>query len=132
MDDDRDYLLHVFKRLLEYQKSSGISREDEVIGRAMEIIEENYLADDFSLDNIADALGVSYTYLSKLFKKSIGEGFVEYITRRRIEYSIELLKDQSLSIDRIAEMVGYMHTPTYIRNFKKIKGVSPGKYRNVL
>lgn len=132
LDDDRDYLLQVFKRLLEYQKSSGISRDDEVIGRAMEIIEENYLADDFSLDNIADALGVSYTYLSKLFKKSIGEGFVEYITRRRIEYSIELLKDQSLSIDRIAGMVGYMHTPTYIRNFKKIKGVSPGKYRNLL
>ncbi|MBQ8639981.1 MAG: helix-turn-helix domain-containing protein [Lachnospiraceae bacterium] len=62
----------------------------------------------------------------------MGDGFVEYLTKKRIDYSVELLKDESLSVDAIAGMVGYINTPTFIRDFKKIKGVPPGKYRGLL
>ena len=97
----------------------------------MEIIEKHY-REDLSLEMISDTLGLPYSSMSKLFKKKVGEGFVEYITRIRIEDSIELLKDESLSIDAISRSVGYANTPTFIRNFKKIKGVSPGKYRSLM
>lgn len=92
-------------------------------------LEEKYM-EDISQEMIAEKLGVSASAVSKLFKRKTGEGFVEYLTRKRIEASIPLMQDHTLSIEQISTRVGYLNTPTYIRNFKKIKGVSPGKYRS--
>lgn len=124
-------ILQIYQELLRCQKEIQGSREEEILGKIMEMIEEHY-REDLSLEMISDTLDLSYSSVSKLFKKQVGEGFVEYITRIRIEDSVELLKDKSMSVDAISRSVGYANTPTFIRNFKKIKGVSPGKYRSLM
>lgn len=131
LEDYQKDILQIYQELLRYQRDLQGSKEEEILMEIMEIIEKHY-REDLSLEMISDTLGLPYSSMSKLFKKKVGEGFVEYITRIRIEDSIELLKDESLSIDAISRSVGYANTPTFIRNFKKIKGVSPGKYRSLM
>ena len=67
-------------------------------------------------------------YMSNLFKKSEGLSILEYITKTRIEASLELLKD-NITIAKIAEEVGFNNTNTYIRQFSKLMGCSPTQYK---
>ena len=93
-----------------------------------EFIERNYMK-DISLLDLSEHLGVSLQYASNLHKKVKGENFNHYLNSYRIEKSIEILKkDDSVKIKDLAAMVGYINTNTFINNFKKIKGTSPGKY----
>lgn len=131
IDESRAYILHIYDRIREYRVENGFSRDEDGIQRVLELIEQRY-QEDISLELIADELEMSYSYLSKLFRKQMGEGFVEYLTRKRIEASLALLRNEDLSIEVISGMVGYTNTPTYIRNFKKVMGVPPGKYRSLL
>ncbi|MNR36086.1 HTH-type transcriptional regulator YesS [compost metagenome] len=90
-------------------------------------MEENYHF-DLSLDQCAQICGLSPQYLSKLFKKKKDVSFIEYLTKVRIEKSIELLRTTDLSVSDVAERVGYQ-MKNFIRVFKKHMGVTPGQFR---
>ena len=60
----------------------------------------------------------------------MGIGIVEYIHRIRVDAAKELLLDESLTIDVVAEKVGFSNRWVLTRVFKKIVGVTPGAYRS--
>ncbi len=100
----------------------------EIVNRAKRYIHE-HLPDDLSVTGIASFLYVTPNYLSRLFKKTTGEGCNEYIVRKRIEKAKLLLETTQLQTFRIAEMVGYNDTNYFSLAVKKSTGVSPKKYR---
>ena len=59
-----------------------------------------------------------------------GEGLLDYINNVRINHSLALFADSSLSVEDISAMVGYSTSKTFIRTFKKIMGITPAKYRD--
>ncbi|MNT89967.1 HTH-type transcriptional regulator YesS [compost metagenome] len=69
--------------------------------------------------------------LSTLFKEEFGEKFVVYLCQVRMEHAKGLLRGTSLSVQEIAEKVGYLHQMSFIRAFKKLIGTTPGDYRKV-
>jgi len=125
----KDYLLKILKECEE----TLVPKEKGSIGfitaeKIDAFIEINY-SEDISLLDLSEDLGVSLQYASNLHKKVKGENFNQYLNRYRIEKSVEILKnDDSVKIKDLALMVGYINTNTFINNFKKIKGTSPGKY----
>ncbi|MCL6456470.1 MAG: helix-turn-helix domain-containing protein [Gorillibacterium sp.] len=92
-------------------------------------IEREYANADLSLNHLCDVFGLNGKYLSRLFKEDFGEKLVDYMVRVRIEESIKLLEETSLSLQQIANEVGYIHDISYIRAFKKVIGTTPGDYR---
>lgn len=87
-----------------------------------------HLADDLSLEVIADAANANPSYLSRVFKKECNETLTEYITRMRIEKAKELLLSDKL-IYMVAESTGF-HDPAYFSTtFKKHTGMSPKEFR---
>jgi two-component system response regulator YesN len=92
-------------------------------------IELNYANGDLSLNHLCDVFGLNGKYLSKLFKETFGEKLVDYMVGVRIDNSKKLLRETSLSLQQIANAVGYFHDISYIRVFKKIVGTTPGEYR---
>lgn len=92
-------------------------------------IEREYANPDLSLQLLCDEFGLNGKYVSRLFKESFGEKLVDYVMRVRIENSQRLLEQTSLSMQQIADAVGYTHDISYIRAFKKIVGTTPGDYR---
>lgn len=101
------------------------------ISQIISELQEHY-TDNITLSSFSEDYGISVSHLSKLLKEEMGISFSEYITSRRIQKAKELLKDETLSIDAIAEMVGYNDYFYFIKVFKKHTGISPSKYRKNL
>lgn len=81
------------------------------------------------LTTIADHLHVNPSYLSHLFKREMGIGLTQYITRIRMEQAQHLLKETDWKIARIAQSVG-LSDPRYFNTvFKRHTGVTPAAYR---
>lgn len=85
--------------------------------------------EDLSLEQIAEAEGMSPFYLSRLFKEETGVNYIDFLTACRMEKARVLMADPAKSLKQIAFEVGY-HDPNYFsRVFKKVTGHSPRDYR---
>ncbi|GAA3400081.1 helix-turn-helix domain-containing protein [Paenibacillus hodogayensis] len=99
----------------------------ELIRQVKAYIEQHYHDPDISLVHIADRFGIKY--VSQFFKDEIGEKFSDYLTRVRIEKAQALLQETQDSVQQVAARVGYAHSFSFIRMFKRIVGTTPGDYR---
>lgn len=105
-------------------------RNHEMVLKAKAWIDEQYGDCDFSLNSLSDRLGVNPRYLSKLFKEQIGEKFIDYLIRIRMEKAKRLLLETNDSVQDVGEQVGYTHVISFHRAFKKLYDLSPGDYRH--
>lgn len=92
-------------------------------------IEAHYANPDLSLNHLSDKFDVNAKYISQLFKNECGEKFVDYLAQVRINHARKLLIDTGEPVQTIAEKVGYTHSFSFIRVFKKTVGLTPGDYR---
>ncbi|MNU01785.1 HTH-type transcriptional activator Btr [compost metagenome] len=72
---------------------------------------------------------LSKNYFANLFKKEMGESFLEYLTRIRIEKAKALLASELKTAD-ISHLVGIPDPKYFSKVFKKITGCSPAEYRS--
>lgn len=113
---------------------SGLSAQiraknkNSIVEQAMKLIGAAF-TQDIRLQAIADELAIHPVWLSQLFKKETGEGFLEYVTDLRIRRAKELLRDSSLKIYEIAESVGYADVHYFGKLFKRKTGQTPKEYR---
>jgi AraC family transcriptional regulator len=96
--------------------------------RALEFI-ESHLNQSFTLDQLADALGMSMFYFCRQFKHSMGITPHQYVTRRRIERAKELLWHSKLSITEIALQVGFATPSAFSQVFRRSTGMTPKAFR---
>ncbi|MBR5337050.1 MAG: response regulator [Lachnospiraceae bacterium] len=101
---------------------------DRVIDNVVSEIREHYM-EDISLTSLAGKYNMSMGRLSEMIKEHLGVNFSDYIASLRIQRAKELLRDESLSIQEIAEIVGYNDYFYFTKVFKKVEGISPSKYR---
>lgn len=105
------------------------SKKTPVVIEVQKYINRNYHNEDLSISEIANNLGVSQTYLARLFKREIGMNFVDYLTNVRIKNAIILMRDPSLKLYEIAELIGYSTQHYFSNIFKKHVGISPQDYK---
>lgn len=103
-------------------------QENPLVKAAKEYMEEHY-AEDISLADVAEKLGISQGYLSTMLKSSLGLGFVEYLHQIRIDHACCYLEQNYLKNYEIAYKVGFQDEKYFSKIFKKVKGVSPKEYR---
>ena len=97
--------------------------------QAKAYINEHYMENDLSADTLCRHLNVSAAYFSTIFKKEVGQSFVAYLTKVRLEHAVELLRTTEDKTYVIAEEVGYTEPNYFSYVFKKEYGISPSKYR---
>lgn len=122
-------LFHLFLiMLLRYVRGGKTvapqSKIDEVLGwlRA-------HYAENPSLSEVSERFYYNDSYFSRLFKRFTGEGFNAYVNSLKIGEAAELLENTSLSVEAIAEKVGYADVKTFYTQFRKITGTTPGAFR---
>lgn len=81
------------------------------------------------LTAIANHLHVNPSYLSHLFKREMGIGLTQYITRIRMEQAQHLLKETDWKVARIAQSVGLSDPRYFNAVFKRHTGLTPAAYR---
>lgn len=98
------------------------------IQTAIQYLEKNY-SQPISIPQIADYVGISPVYLTKLFKLDTGKTLSEYLNFYRTQQSLKMLTDTDETINNISEAVGYSDVRSYIRFFKKFYLMTPSEYR---
>lgn len=130
---DQDFLVN----LLENEIGALIDRlsllikdhHQDIYIEMIAYLKENYRNRDFSLQEMADCFKMSTSVLSRSFSDYSGSNIIDYVTDLRMKMAIEMLITSDLNIKEIALEVGYYSSNSFIRRFKQIVGISPGKYR---
>ncbi len=81
-----------------------------------------------TLEEVAELLHLHPNYFSRFFKKEMGETFVEYVTRMRMERAKELLAETNMTSDEVCESLGYESKSYFNKVFRIQYGVSPSEW----
>ncbi len=90
---------------------------------------QTHLTQDISIDDIAEAAGISRYHLSRLFRENTGRTIVEYLRDERIDAAKELLVLTDNSIAEIAQLLRFCDQSYFIAVFRKSTGMTPNTYR---
>jgi two-component system response regulator YesN len=78
---------------------------------------------------MSELLESNRTYVGEAFKRNTGMTFIEYLTKRRIDYVVARIKDNpKADIHELFNHVGYRQRSTSWRNFQKITGMTPTEF----
>jgi AraC family transcriptional regulator len=86
---------------------------------------ENNIGENFTLNDLANAAGVSRFHFARLFRVSTSESPMRYLLRLRIERAIEMLERSDQKICEVAAILGFSDQSHFSRTFRRITGVSP-------
>lgn len=90
------------------------------------------LAGNLSLRTLSDALNISSSYLSTIFKKETGQTLTDFIAQRRVDKAMELLRTTRLQVQTVAQHCGIVDVHYFSKIFKKVTGMTPKAYRDTL
>ncbi len=99
------------------------------LNNIFDFIEAHY-HQPIGLRDVAQSVGYSAAYLTNLVRCQTGQSVHRWITKRRMVAACSLLLDSDLSIDCIAEAVGYCNRWCFFRNFRNSFGTTPGDWRS--
>lgn len=99
--------------------------------KILEFLDKNYFFPDLSMSVLSDALCLSQSYISRIFKRETGQNIPDYIHSLRIRHAKTLLAETESSISEIAEKVGYTTAWTMNRAFKRYENMTPGCFRQM-
>ena len=89
---------------------------------------ENYRG-NISLEEICDAVFLSPNYASKIFKDDEGMTIMDYVVKVKLEEAKRLLRIPGISVEDIAEKLGYSDPSYFTKVFRRKIGVTPTQYR---
>ena len=98
-----------------------------LVRKTLHIIEESY-ASKLNQKELAQMLGISQEYLCYLFNKDVGEPFVKFVKKYRIETAKRLLASGRTTKDEVAYQVGFSDAKYFGRVFREVAGVSVAEY----
>lgn len=91
----------------------------------------SHIKERITIEDLADELGVSSSYLSRLFKKETGDSVSAYIRRQKIEMAKNLLQYSDYSMIDIANRLSFSSQSHFIQQFREYVGMTPKKYRDL-
>jgi RpiB/LacA/LacB family sugar-phosphate isomerase len=98
--------------------------------RVLEYVKEN-IEKDLSVAEMAQVVGMSQYYFSKLFKMSTGTTPHQYVMRQRVERAQELLREGNTALVEIATHVGFETQSHFTSVFRRLVGITPKKFREM-
>jgi AraC-like DNA-binding protein len=89
----------------------------------------SHMSERITTNEIAEYIGLSTGYLSRLFIKEIGVSLSDYIREKKIEQAQNLLRYSEYSLVEISARLGFSSQSHFIQSFKARTGVTPNRYR---
>lgn len=100
----------------------------QAVYAAVEYMERRYM-DKVSIQDIADQVHLSSSYLSHLFSQTFACTLMDYLTRIRINHAKEQLGEVSSTVSEVAMDCGFTDVSYFSRVFKKTEGISPSAFK---
>jgi AraC-like DNA-binding protein len=102
---------------------------DPLLGRVIKLVHGDP-ARRWTVDELAREAGASRTVLAERFNAVMGQAPIEYVTGWRMQLAAERIRASDDSLAAIAADVGYESEAAFNRAFKRVTGVTPGRWRN--
>ena len=126
----KKFISNILEKVIEFRNSCENLRYGSVIRTAKEYINQNYSKTEISLHTVAEEVALSPNHFSTIFAQEMGETFIEYLTKVRMEKAKNYLVTTKMKSSEIAYSVGYNEPHYFSYLFKKNIGVTPTEFRN--
>ena len=104
-----------------------------IVMEARKYIYAHYQQRELDLTQVADAIGCNPSYLSRIMKQELGISFKDFLTMLRISQAISLMRNDRLSLNQIAEQVGYSNQHYFCCSIQKsVRDFPPSEFRRTL
>lgn len=123
-------LCQLVQDVCSYLKNNKERNIPSIIQSALRMIEENYTDSNFNLQFLADALGVSNSYISTKFKEVTGISFTRMLNLFRMGKAKKMLSNPNYKIYEIADRCGIEDVRYFSRLFRECTGQTPKEYRS--
>ncbi|PYJ57254.1 MAG: hypothetical protein DME24_19755 [Verrucomicrobia bacterium] len=100
--------------------------------RKVEDYVTEHLAEEISIESLAELVELSSSHFSHVFKESTGMTPLQFVTRQRITRAQQLIRETSRSLIEIALEVGYTSPSHFAQVFRRVVGVTPTEFRSSL
>ncbi|HKL99410.1 MAG TPA: response regulator [Mobilitalea sp.] len=105
-----------------------LSYKDNIVRQACNYVVD-HIDEKIRLTEISTVLGISKNYFCSLFKQKIGENFLDYVTKLKMQRAKYLLKEKNLRIYEVSNLLGYVDTTYFTQLFKKYCDMTPNEYK---
>ena len=125
-------ILAIFYRYDVLLDPSYISSNADV-QRLMPVFEfvQKHYAENISIETVSRLLAVNKSYFCRLFKKSTGISFMEYLCQIRLNVAENLLLNSNKNITEIAYDIGFLSPAYFTKIFREHKGYPPSFYKKL-
>ena len=110
-------------------RNGTVARRRALYDEAAEIIEREY-AHSIELDDVARRLATSRRQLQRAFAEAGETTFRTYLQKVRMVRAAQLLRQDSIPVNRVARAVGYRQPAQFAKAFRRHHGMSPSTYRS--
>lgn len=107
------------------------TKAEVVVKQVKLLIGHNLKRNDLDLEWMAGQVHFSSSYVRQIFKQQTGEGFGEYLIRKRLEQAGALLQKTALPIQDVAKECGYDNQRYFASSFKKFYGCTPTEFKQL-
>lgn len=128
LDRLTEWLSGILSRFNEITFTLSDVKHSDTIYRVIGYIKKNYM-NRLTIDDIAAHVHFSPSYLSRIFKAEFRTSLNAYLNQVRIGKSKALLLTETIPLSEIPYLVGYEDQSYFSKVFKKLTGVSPGRFR---
>lgn len=122
-------LCKVIHQVCAYAQENQQSPTTQLASQITNYIQKEYGDVNLTLTSVAAHFDLTPNYLSVFFRNNVGDTFLNYLTKLRMERAKELMRTTNASIAEISEKVGYASANSFTRSFKKIEQITPSQYR---
>lgn|GEM_PF-1540168 len=129
LEDVKYCFYNLFENLVSKNEDTKNQKHEQLITKALEIINSSYENPGLFIEPIADKLKISSAYLGRLFKNYTCKSVSDYINDIRMKKAMELLKDTNYSVNEISEKSGFPSNGYFYTLFKKKNGITPNQFR---
>lgn len=113
-------------------RQSDVPSSEAFFERIQNYIEQN-LSSPITLQSTCTAMGISQTYMSRIFRRHTTHSFNEYLTARRIERAKQLILSQpELPLKAVAELVGFKSQFYFSKVFRAVEGIPPSQFQGAI
>lgn len=125
----RNYLNNLIIKMLRKNETGFEPCEIDGMWRELSAYIDENLGEKLTLSDLAEKCFYNPSYFSRVFKEKFGVSLVEYITKKRIAYAVDLLQSTDMPIEEISEKVGFSDRNSFYHAFSRYMNRTPSSYR---
>jgi AraC-like DNA-binding protein len=130
MEDLAEIVQRVAYDVCDFINANRTSHNTKLLDEIHDFIRDHYMEPTFYVQTVAEHFGMSLSNLSHFYKAQTAESISEFVNMLRIDTSKRTLLDQPhLQVKEVAKAVGYNDVSSFIKRFKEVVGVTPGRFR---